>query len=90
MGWNQKTFLRKDFLAVYSPALITPLSANIFPNKLVSNVPNNILRNPPFCPFASFLIVSVTPSNNNQESSRDLINLKRFCMSSFEIIKVVL
>ena len=36
------------------PALIIPLPVSIFPNKLAPNVPNNILRNPPFCSFASF------------------------------------
>ena len=60
MGWNQKKFLSEDFLdkklilAVSSPAVITPLPANIFPNRLAPNVPNNILRNPLFCSFASF------------------------------------
>ena len=29
-----------------SPALFIPLPANIFPNKLVTNVPNNMVRNP--------------------------------------------
>ena len=55
-----------------SPALITLLRANIFLNRLAPRVPNTILRNPPFCSFASFLIVSLTPSNNNPESLRDL------------------
>ena len=93
MGWNQKS---EDFLdpqptlAVPSPALITPLPANIFPNRLAPNVPNSILRNPPFCSFASFLIVSQTHSNINPESSRDLSILKMSFVSSFKIIKVVL
>ena len=40
MGWNQKIFLSEDFLdpeptlAIPSPALITPLLGNIFPNNL--------------------------------------------------------
>ena len=45
---------------VHSPALIVPLPAliltlhvNRFPKKLALNVPNKILRNPPFCSFAS-------------------------------------
>ena len=45
---------------VPSPALITPLPVNRFPNKLASNIPNNIPRIPPFCSFASFWIVSLT------------------------------
>ena len=32
------------------------LPANRFPNKLASNVLNNILKNHPFCFFASFSI----------------------------------
>ena len=35
-----------------SPAVIVSLLAN----KIAPNVPNNILKNPPFCSFASFLI----------------------------------
>ena len=53
-------------------------------------MPNSILRNPPFCSFALFLIVSLTPSNNNPESSRDLTIFKMSLISSFEIIKIVL
>ena len=49
-----------------------PLLAYIFPNKLASNVPNNMLRNPPFYSFALFLTVSLTPFNNIPESSGDL------------------
>ena len=37
---------------------IVPLSANMFSNKVADNVPSNILKNPHFCSFASFLIVS--------------------------------
>ena len=36
------------FLLEPYPALIIPLPVNIFPNKVVPNVPYNILRNPPF------------------------------------------
>ena len=32
-------------------------------------MPNNILKNPPFCLFASFLIVSLTPYINNPGNS---------------------
>ena len=63
-------------LIIPSPALITPLPANIFPNKLAPSVPSNILRNPPFYFFASFLVVSLTPFNNTPESSRDLTIFK--------------
>ena len=43
------------------PALITLLLVKWFPKKLAPNLPNNILRNPPFCSFASSLIVLLTP-----------------------------
>ena len=52
MGWNQKNFLFEDPLEPY-PALTTPVPANISPNKLAPNLPNNILRNPSFCSLAS-------------------------------------
>ena len=48
-----------------------PFPVKRFPNKLAPNMPNNILRNPPFCSFTSFLTVLVTLSNNKPESSRD-------------------
>ena len=41
-----------------------PSSVNIVPN-----APNNMLRNPPFCFFASFLHVSLTNLINEPESS---------------------
>ena len=51
-------------------ALKSLFPVNKFPNKLASKVPNNILKNPPFCSFVSFFIVLVTPSNKILESSR--------------------
>ena len=89
MEWNQILFLNEDFLDPY-PALINPLPANIFPNILAPNVSNYTLRNPPLCSFASFLIVSLTPSNDIPESSRDSTIFKIYSISSFENIKVVL
>ena len=96
MWWNQKSFLNEDLLdplptlAFSSPAVITPLPNTIFPNKLAPNVPNSILRNPPFYSLASFLNISLTLSNNNPGSSGDLTISKMPSVSSFEIIKVVL
>ena len=55
----------------FSPALITPFSANAPLNKLAANLPNTIGKNPPFCYFASFLIVSLIPLLNNPDSSND-------------------
>ena len=44
-------------LIIPSPASITPLPANIFHNKLGLNVSIHMMRNVPFCFFASFSIV---------------------------------
>ena len=66
------------------------LTVNIFPNKRVANVPNNILRSPTFCFFTSFWIVSLTYFNNNLECSRDLTFFLIFSISSFGIISVVI
>ena len=52
------------------PALRIRFPANKFPNKLAPKVPNNILKNPPFYSFVSFLIVLVTPFSKMLESSR--------------------
>ena len=65
MWWNQKKFLNQRSLSedlldpwpaltVPSPALITPLPANIFTNRLAPNVPNNVLRNLPFILLLQF------------------------------------
>ena len=55
-------------LIVPSPALFVPLPVNKFLNKLAPNIPNSTPRNPPFCYFASFLIVSLTPFINKAEN----------------------
>ena len=47
-------------LIVPSPALIVRLPINSFPNKLAPKVP--------FCSFASFLVVSLTPFTNKPEA----------------------
>ena len=88
--FNEGLLDLKPALSVPSPAFITPLPNNISPNKNVTSVPSSILRKPPLCSLASFLIVSQTPFNSIPESSRDLINFKRSSISSFEITKVVL
>ena len=56
---------------------------------LEANVPSNILRKPPPCYFASFLIASSTPFNNTPESLRALTISKMSFISLFEIIKIV-
>ena len=79
-------------LSIPRPCLvaIVPLPAKLCPNKLALNVPNNILRNPPFCFFTWFWTVSVTPINNKPESSRDFTILRISSISSFDIISAVL
>ena len=65
----------------FIPALITPradilaftsLPRDRFPNKLAPYIPYNMLRNPPICPFDSFLIVLLTPFVHKPDSLRDL------------------
>ena len=50
---------------------------------------NNILRNPPFCYFVLFLVISLTPFINKSDSSSDLTIFMISLISSFEIISVV-
>ena len=71
-----------------SPALITPLLVNALPNTLAANVPN-IGRNPLFCSFVSFLIVSLIPFTNNLDYTSDLTTSIISTISSFEIINAV-
>ena len=52
-----------QFKKTPSPAF-TSLPVNRFSDKLVPNVPNNMLRNPSFCYFALFSIVSLSPFTN--------------------------
>ena len=76
-------------LIVISSALIVPLPADRFPNKLAPKVPNNILKNPPFYSFASFLTVFLMPCIDEPESSKDLTTFITSLISSFDIINVV-
>ena len=75
-----------------SSTLFALLPINKFPNKLAPKVPNNIMRNPPFCSFASFLIVRLTPFVNEPDYS--ILFFIRFFIislfSSFMIINAVL
>ena len=72
-----------------SPALIVPLCVKRFPNKLVAKVPNNIPRNPPFCSFASLIIVLLRPFINKPDSSSDSTIFIISFISSLKIINVV-
>ena len=61
-------------LIVPSPALTVPFPDNFFvnrsPSKLAPNVPNIILKIPPFYSYVSFLIVFFTTFNKIFESSK--------------------
>ena len=59
-------------LIVLLLAWINHLPATAFPNKVVANVPNNMLGNPTFCFFASFSIVLPTHFTNKPDPLRDL------------------
>ena len=78
-----------SFFLFPEAALTIPFPAYKFPKKLAPKVPNNILKNLPFCSFDSFLIVLVTPFSEILESSRVWIIFFMSFISSFEIIKVV-
>ena len=52
------------------PAVTILFPAKMFPNKAAPKVANNMLKNPPFCSYVSFLIVLVTPFNKTLESAR--------------------
>ena len=77
-------------LLLPQPALTTPFPVNKLPNKFAPKLPSNILKNPPFCYFVSFLTVSVTPFNKILESSSACTIFIKSFISSLEIIKVVL
>ena len=65
MGWHLNF---SPALTVPSSALIVPLPVDKHPHKLAPKMPSNIPRNPPFCSFALFLIVSLVPFANLQET----------------------
>ena len=71
------------------PALNTSFPANMLPKKLTPKVPNNILKNPPYCCFVSYLMVLVIPFNKSLESSRDRSIFIISFIFLFEIMKVV-
>ena len=77
-------------LIMPSLALIVPLAFNTFPYKLAPKVPNSISIKPPFCYFASILIVLLTTYINKPDFSRGLTIFIISFISSFEIIIVVI
>ena len=71
-------------------AVITPLPANRFPNKLAPSVSNNMLRNSSLCYFALFLVASLPLFINKADSLKDLTILMISFISSLEIMNVVI
>ena len=65
----------------------TFLPVNIVSSKLALEVSNSIPRNPPFCCYASFLIVSQTPFINKPDFSSDFTF---FIISFILSIKVII
>ena len=72
-----------------SPALINPLLVNALPNTLAANLPNNTGRNPLFCYFVLFLIVSLTHFTSNLDSSCDVTIFIISTISSIGIFNAV-
>ena len=66
-----------------------PLPVIRFLNELGPKLLNKIPRNPLFCSFASFLIVSLTLFINKPESSRDVTTFMISYIYSVEIIKII-
>ena len=67
-----------------------PLPFNAHPNKLAAKVRNSFGRNPPFCSFVSFSIISLIPFTSSPDSSNDLTIFSIPSISSFEIIFVTI
>ena len=69
--WKSRVFLfcKAEDKGRPEPAITIPFPVNKFPIMLAPKVPNNILKNPPFCSFVSFLIVLGTPFSKIFESS---------------------
>ena len=71
-------------------SFVAPLPVNAFPNIVVTNVPNNVERDPSFCSFASSLIVFRIPFITNPNYSTDLTIFIITSISSIEIINEVI
>ena len=69
---------------------IACLPVNRFPTNLAPNVPNNVLKSPPFCYFASFLIIWLKLFINKSDFSRDFTIFMISFISLLEVINVVL
>ena len=78
------------FTAFHSISVFALLLVNRFPDKLAPNVPINLLRNPPFCYFLSFWIVSLPSFFSKTEFSEDLTIFIKSSISYFEIAHVVM
>ena len=86
--FNSKT-IKIGYIIIINIVNIVPFSFKRFPNERAPKVPNNIPRNPPFCYFASFLIIPFTIFINNPNSLGDSAIFRLLFISSLEIINVV-
>ena len=89
MKWNYFFFNPCPVLYIRCPVLNNPFPVNKLPNKDASKVPNNILKNPPFCSFVLFLIVFAVLFNKISCSSNAVIILFKSFKSLFDIINVL-
>ena len=94
MRQNQKSL---SAVSVAVPALIIPSPASImlllvdrFADNIAPKKPKNSPRNSPFCSYASFLFVLLTPFINKSHSSGKLLIFMISFISSLEIINFVL
>ena len=94
MRQNQKSWsaviVALPALIIPSPAFIMLLLVDRFADNIAPKKPKNSPRNPPFCSYASFLFVLLTPFINKSHSSRKLLIFMISIISSLEIINFVL
>ena len=73
----------------YNPSFILDHLFLDIVQPISTNVPDSIGRNPLFCSFALFLIVSLISFTSNHDFSRNLTIFLISSISSFEIAKAV-
>ena len=84
------TCRNKSSPAPHPPPPPPSLPANVFPNKLATNVHSNIHRSWSSCFFASFLVVSLTHVISKPDSSKDLTVYMILAIFSSEIINTAM
>ena len=95
---NKQQAQKLPYKSVYncsSPGLIASrlgilgFPANISPITLAAKITNILVRNPSFCYFASFLIVSLTVFISKPDSSSNLTFFMILSISLFQISSAV-